>query len=341
MLRPPTYPFQIPTLMELPFQPLPHKPISLFPTKTHFQLLFSLFLLPPIPQNLPFSPIAPIFRAPISLFRQINGRRLRAQCGAVTGGFVELIIRSSTMSNEAHGISGAGHKETVFVGSSERIPSDIDEDNVCILTGEEFSADFLRDRIGFRRFPVITDADQRLPNRTDFNSNNNYQIVYEDLNHGYGIVRSDSDCNSDLSDHSVPRGYVAEVDNRNYPNNFSRVHFDPGYCRQVSGQLSRQGSGHFSRQASGHFTRQVSGKFTRQLSGKILDGVCCDRVASVANASHIYVVDSPQSSHAYGKAYSEVSVEEFFPGQMTGSSDMWVVRHGLYPSGRTSPGRNL
>ncbi|KAL1294877.1 hypothetical protein HN51_055716 [Arachis hypogaea] len=200
------------------------------------------------------------------------------------------------MSNEAHGNSGAGHKETVFVGSGERIPSDIDVDNVCILTGEEFSADFLRDRVGFRRLPIITDADQRLPNRTDFNINNNYQMVHEDLNHGFGLIRSESDCNSDMSEYYVPRGYVAEVDNRTYPNNFNVLHFDPGGSRQVSGQLSRQGSGHFSRQGSGHFSRQVSGKFTRQLSGKVLEGGCCDRV---------YVVDSPQSSHAYGTAFSE------------------------------------
>ncbi|KAL1342233.1 hypothetical protein AAHE18_09G143000 [Arachis hypogaea] len=43
--------------MEQPFQPLPHKPISFFPTKTHFQLLLSLFIFLQSSKTFHFPPL--------------------------------------------------------------------------------------------------------------------------------------------------------------------------------------------------------------------------------------------------------------------------------------------
>lgn len=187
------------------------------------------------------------------------------------------------MSNEAPGTSGEQYKDTVSFGSGDRISSDNDVDNICLQTGEEFSAEFLRDRVALRRFPVTTEADQRIPNRLDFNTNNNYQLVYEDLKHVLGLRRMDSDSNSDLSEFGLVRGYDGEVDNRAYHNNLS------GYqCKNV-------GIG------------QVTGTFSRQVSGKFSEGICCDRVTSGLSASPIYVGESPQSCHPYGSPFSEGS----------------------------------
>ncbi|XP_057427794.1 uncharacterized protein LOC130721080 isoform X2 [Lotus japonicus] len=188
------------------------------------------------------------------------------------------------MSNEDPGISGRQYKDTVIFGFTDRIPSDDETDNICLQTGEEFSAEFLRDRVALTRFPVITDADQqRLPNRLDFNvNNNNYQMVYEDLKHVLGLSRENSDSNPDLLETGLARGYGAEIDNRAYPNNLSRYHWEHG------------GVG------------QTSGTFSRQLSSKFSDGSSCDQVTPGPNAP-IYAMESPHSCHPHGSLFSEGS----------------------------------
>ncbi|KAK7278550.1 hypothetical protein RJT34_23580 [Clitoria ternatea] len=179
------------------------------------------------------------------------------------------------------------YKDAASVGLISRTSSDNDIDNICVQTGEEFSAEFLRDRIPLRRFPVITDADQHLPNRLDFlinDSNDNHQLVYEDLKHVIGLQRTDSDSNSDMSDIGLARGYVAEVDNRSYPNNLNRYQFEHAGIRQVSAT----------------FSTQVSGKFS--------EGNCCDQINSGPNAPPTYIIDSPHSYHPHGSLFSEGSV---------------------------------
>ncbi|TKY51800.1 phosphorylation protein [Spatholobus suberectus] len=188
------------------------------------------------------------------------------------------------MSNEEPGISGKQYIDAVSVGLSDGISSDNDVDNICLQTGEEFSAEFLRDRVALRRFPVITDADQRLPNRLDVSiKDNNYELVYEDLKHVLGLRRTDSDSNSDLSEIAFARGYVAEVDNRAHPNNLNRYQCEHGGFRQASGT------------------------FCRQLSGKFSEGNGCDEVNSGPNTPSIYVFESPHSCHPHGSVFSEDS----------------------------------
>ncbi|KAL5195634.1 Serine/threonine-protein kinase EDR1 [Glycine soja] len=188
------------------------------------------------------------------------------------------------MSNEDHGVSGKQYIDAVSVGLSDRIPSDDDADYICLQTGEEFSAEFLRDRVASRKFPVITDADQHLPNRLDANiRENSPQLVYEDLKHVLGLRRTESDSNSDLLEIASVRGYVDEVDGRAYPNNLNR------YQCEHSG------------------FRQASGTFSRQLSGKFSEGNGCDQVNSGPNAPSVYVVESPHSCHPYGSVFSEGS----------------------------------
>ena len=178
------------------------------------------------------------------------------------------------MNNEDPGISGNQYR--VNVGFSDRTPDKDDEDNICLQTGEEFSAEFLRDRVGLRRFPVITDVEQQhMPNRMDFNINinNNYQPVYEDQKHVLGLGRMNSDSNLDLSDIAFARGYVAEADNRAYHNNLGRYQCEHGGIRQASSV------------------------FSRQLSTRLSDG--CDQVASGSN--------TPHSCQPYGTVFSEGS----------------------------------
>ncbi|PNY11597.1 serine/threonine protein kinase [Trifolium pratense] len=214
------------------------------------------------------------------------------------------------MSNEDPGISGYQYRGIVNVGFSDITPSD--EDNVCHQTGEEFSSEFLRDRVALRKFPVIPDAEQRLPNILNFN-NNNYQLIYEDQNqnHVLGLGRIDSDNNLDFSEIASSRGYVAEADNRAYHNNLSKYQCELGGIRQASRAFSRQSSSRFSDEcdqfASGPNSgiRQTSGAFSRQLSSRFSDG--CDQVGSGPNTPSIYAVESPRSCHPYGTVFSEGS----------------------------------
>lgn len=189
------------------------------------------------------------------------------------------------MSNEDPGISGYQYKGTTSVVFSDITSSDKDdEDNICLQTGEEFSAEFLRDRVALRRLPVITDSEQHLPNRLDFNTinnSNNYQLVHENQNHVLGLGRMGSDSNLDLSEIALARGYVAEVDNRGYHNNLSRYQCEHGPIRQASSA------------------------FSRQLSGRFSDG--SDQGSSIPNTPTIYAVESPRSCHPYGTVFSEGS----------------------------------
>ncbi|KAL2325031.1 hypothetical protein Fmac_024089 [Flemingia macrophylla] len=188
------------------------------------------------------------------------------------------------MSNEGPGISGKQYIDALSVGLSGRVSSDNDVDNICLQTGEEFSSEFLRDRVGLRRFPVITDADQRLPKSLDVNiKDNKYELVYEDLKHVLGLSRTESDSNSDLSEIALARGYVAEIENRAYPNNLNRYHCELGNFRQASDTLSKQ------------------------VSSKFFEGNGCDQVNSGPNTASICVVESPHVCHPHGSVFSDGS----------------------------------
>lgn len=214
----------------------------------------------------------------------LNAVRCREFNALVQKWLYEANCMISTMSNEDPGISGRQYIDVVNVGFSDRISSDNDEDNICLQTGEEFSAEFLRDRVALRKFPAITDADQRLPNRLDVNiKDNNYEMVYEDLKHVLGIKRIESDSNLDLPEISLARGCVAEVDNRAYPNNTNRYQCGHGGFRQASGTVSRQ------------------------LSGQLSDGHGCDQVNPGPDAPSIYVVESAHSFHPCGSVFPEGS----------------------------------
>ncbi|XP_057466057.1 uncharacterized protein LOC130755628 isoform X1 [Actinidia eriantha] len=115
------------------------------------------------------------------------------------------------MTSEVPGTSGRRYKnDSAKVVPIDEYYADKGVLNVSIQTGEEFSPEFLRDRVSPRRAPVVTDTDQHQPKRVGFN-----QLVYEDLTGLLGIRRRDSESGTDVS---------AEVEQNDYSDVVSRYH---------------------------------------------------------------------------------------------------------------------
>lgn len=179
------------------------------------------------------------------------------------------------MNSEGSSYPGQQYKGAENAGSIDNVPSDSNEDYICPYTGEEFSAEFYRDRFGLRRLPVPPDVDNRLPSRFGFDSNQNYQLAYEDLARVSGLRRMDSDTNSDFSDFAPTTGYVAEYENRVYPNNLNRFQLERGGIGQPSGQFSEE--------------------------------IYSDQFSPGPNALPFYVAESPQSFLPYQTSFSDPS----------------------------------
>ncbi|CBI33351.3 unnamed protein product, partial [Vitis vinifera] len=86
--------------------------------------------------------------------------------------------------------------------SSGQLAADRNAHDICAQTGEEFSAEFLRDRVAPRRASAMIDTDQRQPKGWCKGFNENHQMVYEPLNGILGLRRGDSECSSDILDFS-------------------------------------------------------------------------------------------------------------------------------------------
>ncbi|THG17756.1 hypothetical protein TEA_008515 [Camellia sinensis var. sinensis] len=98
--------------------------------------------------------------------------------------------------------------------------------NISVQTGEEFSAEFLRDRATPRRVPLMTDMDQRQPKRVGFNFVQNNQMVYEDLTGILGIRRRDSESGTYDSDINSGEVYATEEEQKGYSNMGRRYYRD-------------------------------------------------------------------------------------------------------------------
>ncbi|XP_057959860.1 uncharacterized protein LOC131152173 [Malania oleifera] len=180
------------------------------------------------------------------------------------------------MASEAPATSGQHfHDDSANVFSSEssdRSYPDKHVYNISVRTGEEFSPEFLRDRVSSRA-QIMSDRDQRQPKRVVFNFDPNHQLVYEDLANILGL-RRDSDCGSDISGFNPRIGYSSEID-KAYSDQLSRF--------QMSYGLGRQGSGNF------------------------LDENYRDRVAPGPTATPLHASDSPQSYQCCGSGISDGS----------------------------------
>ena len=182
------------------------------------------------------------------------------------------------MTSEAPSTSGQQfYKDAAYVLSSGRIAAERNENNICLQTGEEFSNEFLRDRVALRRLPVISE-DQ--PKRVDYKFNQNHQLVYEDLTGILGLQRIDSEYSSEFSESVPVTGFGTEAENKAYTDNINRYHWEYGAIGQVP--------------------------------GKFADESNPDQVTPGPNAPAVYVVESPHSYYPYGTEFSEGS----FSGKM-------------------------
>ncbi|XP_059632219.1 uncharacterized protein LOC132274888 [Cornus florida] len=123
-------------------------------------------------------------------------------------------------------------------GTSGEFYADKHAHNVSEQTGEEFSAEFLRDRVMPRNVRVMNDM-QPQQKRVDSNCIQDHQLVYEDLTGLLGIKRMDSESGTDNSDASTKKGYLPELEKKVYPELVSRHHKE----YRVSGQQPRNSSG--------------------------------------------------------------------------------------------------
>ncbi|KAJ7955572.1 Serine/threonine-protein kinase EDR1 [Quillaja saponaria] len=180
------------------------------------------------------------------------------------------------MTGEAPDTSGQqAYHDSDNVGPSYQIPADRNANDISVQTGEEFSSQFLRDRVALRRIPVSNDLDQCQVKKVGFNFNQNYQLVYEDLTGILGLRRMDSECSSDFSEFDPGTGHVSEVESRVCSNDISRFHWE----HDAVGRLS--------------------GKFSHEIN--------YDRVTPGPTAPPIYVLDSPQLCHSRGPGLLESS----------------------------------
>ncbi|XP_035539148.1 uncharacterized protein LOC109006050 isoform X2 [Juglans regia] len=142
-------------------------------------------------------------------------------------------------------------------------------------SGEEFSTEFLQDRVAARRVPPVPDSTQKREKKVVFNYIENGHLVYEDRNGILGLTRMGSECASDLSEYASARGPDKELENGAYVDKSIKYHKEDG------------DSGHGSRKAFGELNR---------------DGVGLGTMAPPINKS-----SSPQSNNFPGSGASDGS----------------------------------
>ncbi|KAH9650158.1 protein kinase domain-containing protein [Citrus sinensis] len=141
------------------------------------------------------------------------------------------------------------------VVSSNRVDAERSVNNVCLRTGEEFSSEFLRDRVAVRRITVMNDGKYLQTIQAGVNINQNHQVVCGDLNGIVGLRRMDNKGNANASDFAGTFGYAVEAKKNNYPDNLSRCQLQYGAVGQNSGY------------AESPFTRKM--KFLCSFGGRI------------------------------------------------------------------------
>ncbi|KAM3683501.1 hypothetical protein ACJW31_12G152500 [Castanea mollissima] len=123
--------------------------------------------------------------------------------------------------------------------------------NVSVRTGEEFSLEFMQDRVGARRVPAVANSGQKREKRVVFNYDQNGQLGYEDLTGLLGLRRIDSETTSDMSvsDYASARTSfnAKEMENGAYVDKSSKYYKEDG------------DSGHGSRKAFGELNFDRTG----------------------------------------------------------------------------------
>ncbi|GMH30924.1 hypothetical protein Nepgr_032767 [Nepenthes gracilis] len=115
-------------------------------------------------------------------------------------------------------------------------------DYVCAQTGEEFSAEFLHERLNPRINPTGLPMDQNHEIRSDFLNDHNRQLRYEDLARMLGLSRINSECGSDVSEVVSAKGFPGEIDDWVRTDGMRRCTIDSGdtWCghREAIGEVN-------------------------------------------------------------------------------------------------------
>ncbi|XP_052170333.1 uncharacterized protein LOC127786741 isoform X2 [Diospyros lotus] len=145
------------------------------------------------------------------------------------------------LNSEAHGPSGWWiHQEPNSVVSKDDVlEGKIISNNISFQTGEEFSRQFLQDRLTPRKIPAVTVTPQNHEQRNGFNKNQERGMVYEEITRILGLKRMDSECGSDITEFASAKGSTSEVDSAACTNQAYGYPKETGDC------------GHGSRRASG------------------------------------------------------------------------------------------
>ncbi|XVF72165.1 hypothetical protein PTKIN_Ptkin12aG0098500 [Pterospermum kingtungense] len=114
----------------------------------------------------------------------------------------------------------------------------VNNKNISVQTGEEFSMEFIQECVGARAIPAIPDSAQVYEERVGFNSNQNHQLGYQDLARILGLKRMDSEC-ADISDFASAKGSFKGSDNGFCVEKLSRYQKEDG----DNGQVARKAFG--------------------------------------------------------------------------------------------------
>ncbi|XP_022771411.1 uncharacterized protein LOC111314381 isoform X2 [Durio zibethinus] len=103
---------------------------------------------------------------------------------------------------------------------------------ITYQTGEEFSMEFLQERVGTRGIPAVLDAAQI--HEKSFNQDQSQQLGYQDLARILGLKRMDSECASDISDFASAKGSFKGSENGSCVEKLSRYQKEDGDIGQVA-----------------------------------------------------------------------------------------------------------
>ncbi|WRX10051.1 PB1 domain - like 1 [Theobroma cacao] len=119
------------------------------------------------------------------------------------------------------------------------VGKNVNNNNISVQTGEEFSMEFLQECVGTRAILAIPDGVQIHEKRVGFNQNQNHQLGYQDLARILGLKRMDSECASEISDFASAKGSFKGSENGSCIEKSSRYQKEDGDI----GQVSRKGFG--------------------------------------------------------------------------------------------------
>ncbi|TYI70628.1 hypothetical protein E1A91_D08G234800v1 [Gossypium mustelinum] len=124
--------------------------------------------------------------------------------------------------------------EQEYTSAVPCVAKNVNNYNISVQTGEEFSVEFLKECVGTRGIPAIPDAAQIHEKRVGINQNQNQELMYQDLAQILGLKRMDSECVSDLSDFSSAQGSFRESENGSCVEKLSKYHKEDDDIGQVA-----------------------------------------------------------------------------------------------------------